>query len=387
MAGIGPLTQLAAVGPQDAILPRAPYPQSSWKRHTRFALNTSEARFPSGLDFGQNGRVLIPPSIDDMLTALFLEVTLPAIGAGWSWKADVGYRLIANYRVTLGDLNVVAVDGTFHRIVDRLHTRCGQAKNLNSLVGAEPLQADTEHHLIIPLRILTNPSEPCKLPLIAMTSSRTQIDVSLNGLEDVVSGPEGENPPANTSLTTCQLMLQTATLETTERFSFIGSSYTMLMESVLWQDFPVTMTTNNHDVVPLAQLSVDLSFMRNSVKQIVFVFLTDEDCVVEDFLTSCTLYVNNQQQFATRTGSYFGFPSSYRTCLTCASPATYSLNFAIKSTSTMQPNGCLDMSQINTCTLSLGIAGTALQVQPAKLRVFSLSYRALHFQNNTVNDA
>ena len=383
MAGVGPLTQLAAFGPQDAFYPSAQYPMSSWLRYTRFALNVSELAFPTGLDFGASARLLIPPSIDDMLCDVFLELTLPAVGAGWMWPRNVGYKLIKSYKLTLGDLCAVSVDGTCQLVLDGLHTP--NTNSLAKLVGQGGLDAGTEHNLVVPLRVLCNPSEKCKLPLIAMTTCRTQVDITLHNASDLLQSTSEQALPPVINLVSSHLLINTATLETAERFALIGSPYTMVTENVLYQDFPVTLITNNHDIIPLPQMSVDLSFMRRSVKQIVFAFLTDTDDIVQDMLTGCTLFVNNQQQFAVRTGAYWSFPSAYRSCMACPNRSVYSINFAVVTASSLQPNGCLDMSQVSSCSLALTIDTTA--VTATRLRVFSLEVRPLKFESNSITDA
>lgn len=443
MAGTGPLTLLAAVGPQDACLPKGHFERCSWLQYTRFATSSSHLLFPSGLDLGGSGRIVLPASLGDILTDLWLEVTLPVV-AGWRWRTDVGYRLISSFRVTLGDYVVVDGDGLLHRVLNALHTTHEQQLCVERMTGHAGLDAGVEQQLIVPLRLLCSPVERCKLPLIAMTASRAQVDITLEDpsnllfLEDLsvttltaagslqaqqvsagqaywdntyvagalnMPGPRRASPPlaparhdrigkpdhalfqlVNPSVGPIQVQLaaDVAFLDTSEKHTLIHTPQTLMSERVLFQDYAVSMVTNNHDVVMLRQITVDLDFMQGAVKEVILVFVDDDDDIVGDAMASCVLSVNNQRQSGPRVGPYLQDPSSYRACNACPSASIYTINLAACSASVLQPNGCLDMTQVGTCSLLVELNDTP---PTTRLRVYSLAYRPLLFSSNTVSVA
>lgn len=473
MAGVGPMTLLAAVGPQDAFFRKAPFASCTWLRYTRFATSTAQLDFPAGLDFGSSGRIVVPKSVGDILTDMCLEITLPAVGVGWKWVEDVGYKLITSFKLTLGNTVVVESDGLMHQVLNELNATSEQRKCLRHMTGHACLDADVEQQLIIPLRLLCSSIERCRLPLIAMTMSKAQVDVTLESAANllfvhsltvdnlsVLGGLDMEHVNVDNmhydvtdvylkslAVNTLQvkgdltighinadvvtykvlnagydereyraphyqrkhrrhryrpdavlfdllkptigslqsrLMVDVAFLETSEKFSFLHHPYTLAAEMILHQDFPVSHTTNNHDTVMLQQTTFDLSFMQGAVKQVVLVFLDTDDTILHNAVSSCSLFVNNVQQFRPRPGSYFRDPSAYRACNACPHSSIYTINFAVCCTAALQPNGCLDMSQITTCTLSVAL--NALD-PTSRLRVYSVAYQPLLFSGNNVTVA
>lgn len=467
------MTLLAAVGPQDAFFRKAPFASCTWLRYTRFATSTAQLDFPAGLDFGSSGRIVVPKSVGDILTDMCLEVTLPAVGIGWKWVEDVGYKLITSFKLTLGNTVVVQSDGLMHQVLNEVNATSEQRKCLRHMTGHTSLNADVEQQLIIPLRLLCSSVERCRLPMIAMTLSKAQVDVTTESAEkllflesltvdnlSVLGGLDMEHvnvdnmhydvmdvylkslavdtlqvkgdltighvnadvvtykvlnvgyddreyraphyqrkhrrhryrPDAvlfellNPTIGALQsrLMVDVAFLESSEKFAFLHTPYTLAAEMVLHQDFPVCTITNNHDTVMLQQTSVDLSFMQGAVKQVVLVFLDMNDTILHNAMSSCSLFVNNVRQFSPRPGAYFRDASAYRACNACPHSSIYTINFAASSTASLQPNGCLDMTQISTCTLSVALN----ELNPAsRLRVYSIAYQPLLFSGNNVTAA
>ena len=380
MAGVGPMTQLAATGPQDFMITTSGEgPVKTWQRYTRFALDSNDIRFPSTMGFGSSGRVVIPPTCADIVCNLFFELVLPVVGDGWTWCADVGYRVIERFTMTLGDVVAVDVDGPFHIIANALNLTEGQHKAVRVMTAHQPLVANTEHHLLIPLHMLYSTVSGPGIPLIAMISSRFQIDLSLSALTDVLAPTSSTSQlPATLAPPLCKIIAETAILDGPERAVFLQGPTTLISEWVLFQDFPTAMITNNHDVVDHRTMTIDLSFMQRSVKQIIIVFL-DDDGSLQDCLTSCVLSINNSPQGDKRCGDYFGLPSSYRRCLSCPEAPIYTINLALQ-TSARQPGGCIDMEQIASCTLAVELADG----NQTKMRVYSIAYRPLLFQKNVI---
>lgn len=380
MAGVGPLTQLAATGPQDYSINRLPYDSSpNWLRYSRFATVAKDMDFPSGLDFGGQGRVTIPPSTADVLRGVFLEVVLPVVGVGWTWRPGVGCRLLRKQKVTLGDVNVCEVDGLFLNLSRQLHSSASENELFETMSGERALDASTSHTLCVPLRLLYATTTNEGVPLIAMTSSRLQLDITLSAVGDLLDGPPLPSPAP--SLVSCRLLLDLAYLERVEKTSFLAVPFTVNPEWVLSQDFATVGVTNNHDSFLLSNMSVSLAFVQGPLKQVMLVFLDDRGDPV-DCLDTCTLQVNNTQVGEPQAADKMRFVGAYHSCLSCPRQAVYTLNFGLR-TSSRQPSGVLDTDQLSACSLSLTLRPNA----PSLLRVYSVAYRKLRFGSNTVSAA
>lgn len=376
MAGVGAALQLAAIGPQDAYMttetPTAPGP--SWQRYTAFATAVEDVYFPMEQSFGSTLVVTLPSSMADVLGPMFLKITLPALGSDITWVDTVGYAIIQRMQLVAGDCTVDDLDGMYHSLCDTIHLTSGQMSAVSRLVGGRGLTADRPHTLMVPLHCFFCKPGSCGLPLIAMTLSKLQLKLSLAPLSALVKGSGTYQPQP---LSAC-LSVEGTLLTRDERVSLLGSAYDLYIERTLHQALVTYATTNNHDVMVKPTMTVDLSFMQGSVKQIIFAFL-DDDGLLVPALGSALLFVNNIPQGDVRVGAYFSQPSAYSCCTACAAPPVYTVNFSLRPTA-QQPAGVLDMTQVTSCFLQVRLAILA----PLRLVVYSTCHAVLRFQNNQV---
>ena len=379
MAGVGPLTQLAARGPQDLDVSGGPWKSSRWAQYTRFALELDDVPFPTDIGFGGSGRLVLPFSMMDVLQGLYLDVTLPAVGPGLHWRPGLGHRIVTSFRLTLGDVVAVDVDGLFLAVAAELYLRTSERDCLRRLSGGDRLDASVQQHVLVPLRLLSNRPGGPGVPLVAMTGARTQVDLELAALASLVDGVP-PTPPGTGFQPGVSLVVTGATLDGAERASLLAKPTTLVCDWVLSEDYPTTAVTNNHDAFLRTSMSVDLTFMQRSVRQIILVFL-DADGEPVRCLDTCTMTVNGAQAGDTRSGSYLHLPSAYTACTACPTMPVYTLNIGLDAASA-QPSGCLDMTQVGTCRLQLALTdGTA----PSTLRVYSVAFRPLLFTQNGVS--
>ena len=104
----GGLLQLVSIGPQDIYFignPQITFFKIVYRQHTRFSINTTENFFSTELNFGSRSSIIIPKS-GDLLSNMFLKITLPELtaesGKKVAWVRKIGYSIIDNIEVLIG---------------------------------------------------------------------------------------------------------------------------------------------------------------------------------------------------------------------------------------------------------------------------------------------
>ena len=379
MAGQGAHTQLAAVGIQDVPLTVGFQPSSThsanFLRYEPFAMCEADVNFAVPVTFGSTVSVTFPFSMADLLGSVYLHVVLPVVGPACFWRPNVGYNMIQRLQLIVGDVTVDDLDGLQHIVHDTLHLTHDQKRAVAELVGAHALPSTQQQELLIPLQLFFT-RQGQGLPLVAMTKSKLQLNLTLPPLTELL---QGADPPAAVGEVAVSLGVETVTLSGEERTRILTETQDLLIERTLSQQYTTALVTNNHDVLIKPDMQVDLSFMKGSVKQVQLVFVDALGGLVQA-LGSCALFVNNVQQGDTRVGDRFLSAESFSHCVGTTPLPVYSINFALQA-SYLQPSGLLDMTQAPSCFLKLTLNSTV----PLTLHVYSIAYTTLNFQNGFVS--
>lgn len=379
MTGVGPRIQLAAVGAQDAPLTIGVLPDASgttnWLTYAPFALTDCALTFDAPITFGTSGTITVPYSMTDVVGTSYLCVNLPVV-PGNSWCRDVGYQMIQRCQVIVGNSAIDDATGLQYLVQDMLGLTDSQKKTVAALTGSEGFTSETPQSVLVPLRFFFCRLGGSGLPLAAMTNSKLQIILTLAPISDLLltSAQPTTLPDLQASI-----LMETAILSPEEKTFFMYKPLDLLIERVFTQQYSTSQITNNHDVLLVPSLSVDLTFAQGAVKQIAFVFTDDSTGRLVPALQNCSLFVNNVQQGDTRTGDRFLLPTAFQACQACVLKPVYTINFALQ-TGPLQPSGVLDMQHLSSCFLQLQINATI----PLTLHVFATAYATLHFEGGTV---
>ena len=123
------LLQLVARGKQDVYLtsnPQLTFFKHVYRRYTQFAMESIPIDFDGNTDFGRRVTVVIP-RYAELLSSLFIEVDLPPLPQTEGqpinyWVNDIGYALITDVSIEIGDKEIDKHTGQWLNIWAELTT-------------------------------------------------------------------------------------------------------------------------------------------------------------------------------------------------------------------------------------------------------------------------
>lgn len=295
----GALLQLIAYGAQDLYLtgnPSITYFKNVYRRHTNFAMETKQMTFNRKLTFGSQSVALVK-SDGDLVTGMYLEVTLPALPQTDSddvymrWTDDIGHHLINHVDVQIDGQLIDRHYGDWLEIWSQLTLTSGKEQGYREMIGQDPrkplglnagLQRDLNSNQLQPSRTLMVPLQFwfCRnyglaLPLIALQYSVVEIVVACKGLDallaafNVNTGENGNTEalplPQGLQLVDAQLWVDYVFLDTDERRRFAQVPHEYLIEQVQLNEFERPSLRS-----ATAQVELELDF-HHPVKELVWV--------------------------------------------------------------------------------------------------------------------
>lgn len=191
----GGLLQLAAYGAQDAILTGNPQMSlfvSSYKRHTNFALESTQQFFNGDIGFGKKCSCKLE-RVGDLVQQVFLDVKIPSLVGVNSpkdlnirWSSNIGHALIEYVEIEIGGKVIDKQYGIWMNIWSELVTPGDIQGALDEMIGSEGAVKE-EQHLHIPLYFWFCRHPGLALPLIALQYQEVCINVSFTPLHRLLS--------------------------------------------------------------------------------------------------------------------------------------------------------------------------------------------------------
>ena len=205
----GALTQLAAIGAQDANLtvqPEITFFKAVWKRHTNFAIEAIEQEFSSGdARPGSMATAEIPRSgdlVSDIWVKMELAPILDSTGCPFSpehpyWVTyvdEIGHALIKKVKVDIGGHPFDAHTSEYLHCYNELTKKSGRVTD--RLIGKFDTIPDRyaasgeRQHLYVPLRFWFNENTSQALPLVALMYHKVSIQIEFRNKEEVVTSTQ-----------------------------------------------------------------------------------------------------------------------------------------------------------------------------------------------------
>jgi hypothetical protein len=376
------LLQLVARGRQDAYLtsnPQFTFFKHVYRRYTPFAIESIPIDFDGNCDFGRRITTLIP-RYADLLSALFIEVDLPAIPQPDPayptiyWVNDIGYTLIHDISVEIGEKEIDKHTGEWLNIWGELTVPKNQRDGYNEMVGHWNVyppagnDATTPLSLTIPLRFWFCNTIGAALPLIALQAHPVRIIMHLRPFQelwwssDIPVSPDQPCPTiAPVSITRFQMFGDYIYLDNDERRKFAAAEHEYLIDQLQMapiQSIPAGITT----------LSVPLYF-NHCCKEFIWVIQEsrmkaarewfnyssalqynggEPGVVDQDLLATAILRLDGYDRFYIRTAPFFRLTQPYQHHTNVPTPPVYIYlySFSIKPEEE-QPSGSLNCSKID----------------------------------------
>jgi hypothetical protein len=376
----GGLMQLVALGAQDVYLtsnPSITFWKSVYRHHTNFAVESVENTFSGNATFGRKVTAVISRN-GDLVTGMYLQVTLPATGADTSYVNNVALALIKSVEVEIGGQRIDKNYGEFMHmknqlvlpeekkrgyemmtggygdiseatITDAVADYAGATKAINTVNQA----AKTYY---VPLQFwFCNGNPGSALPLIALQYHEVRVSFEFRPVAELV---RAATPALPTEEMTASLFVDYVFLDAEERKMFSQSTHEYLITQTQFHgDETIAANTTNHKIrmnlnhpvkaLYWTILDNDAATAQATTGNQWFDFGLDSDA---ERMTKATISLNGHERFAEREGSYFRLVQPYMHHTRVPAKQVYMYSFGLNPESP-QPSGTCNFSRIDNSTL------------------------------------
>jgi len=406
------LLQLVARGRQDAYLtsnPQFTFFKHVYRRYTQFSMESIPIDFDGNTDFGRRITVLIP-RYADLISSLYIEVDLPPLPqtAGLPrnyWVNDIGYALITDVSIEIGDKEIDKHTGEWLNIWSELTTPAEKRQGFNEMIGHynvyPPVDiSDQPVTLTIPLRFWFCNTVGAALPLIALQAHPVRIIIHITPFQDLwwsldtPTNPGDPCPSINpVSITRFQMFGDYIYLDKDERHRFSSAKHEYLIDQL--QMSPVQSIPSG-----TSQLSCPL-YYNHCCKEFIWVLQQtrmtlahewfnystalqynggEPGVATTDLLGTAIIRLDGSDRFYIRNAPYFRLTQPYRhhTVVPTSPVFIYLYSYSIKPEEE-QPTGTLNCSKIDDINLALTFNPLFID-QDRTLQVYATNYNILRIE-------
>ncbi len=405
MGGQGGLLQLVAQGKQDVFL--TGNPQMTWfkmvyRRYTNFAVESQPMYFDGTPDFGKKITCNVPRR-GDLLSQVFLEVTLPAlnllnadgsIGPAVSYVNSVGHALIQEITIEVGEQEIDRQNGEWMEIWSNYTTTKDKQTGFYNMIGKvdgySPPTLYGPIKLYIPLHFWFCRNPGLALPLIALQYHPIRINLTLRPLNKLFFSQALTTPACSTlqvapaQITDLMLWGDYIYLDPEERRRFVSSTHEYLIEQVQYTA-PIAIAPGS------TSASLRLEF-NHPVREL-FWFIKRDDMnryneyfnysslgtfeigTRTDILSDAVLQLDGFDRFKVRDAGYFRLvqPWQYHTVVPEES-FVYSYSFALRPED-VQPSGSMNASRMDSIVLQISLNQTLVNtIGTLTSRVYAINH-------------
>ena len=405
MGGQGGLLQLVAQGKQDVFL--TGNPQMTWfkmvyRRYTNFAVESQPMYFDGTPDFGKKITCNVPRR-GDLLSQVFLEVTLPAlnllnadgsIGPAVSYVNSVGHALIQEITIEVGEQEIDRQNGEWMEIWSNYTTTKDKQTGFYNMIGKvdgySPPTLYGPIKLYIPLHFWFCKNPGLALPLIALQYHPIRINLTLRPLNKLFFSQALTTPACSTlqvapaQITDLMLWGDYIYLDPEERRRFVSSTHEYLIEQVQYTA-PIAIAPGS------TSASLRLEF-NHPVREL-FWFIKRDDMnryneyfnysslgtfeigTRTDILSDAVLQLDGFDRFKVRDAGYFRLvqPWQYHTVVPEES-FVYSYSFALRPED-VQPSGSMNASRMDSIVLQISLNQTLVNtIGTLTSRVYAINH-------------
>lgn len=200
----GALIVLAARGPQDQFF-IDDLANTFWlqvySKHTPFAIESVQQTWSGGAALGQRAIATISRN-GDLLTKLYLQVTLNQSGTDFAYVNKLGHRLIEAVELEIGGHRIDHRDGRYMDLWDELTQPAEKETGEVSLMGVDREHVDYSNSmqvfpqpktLFIPINFWFTETWGNALPLVALQHHEVKVSVTFAKAKDLVIKVKNDN--------------------------------------------------------------------------------------------------------------------------------------------------------------------------------------------------
>jgi len=246
------LLQLVARGRQDVYLtsnPQFTFFKHVYRRYTQFSMESIPIDMDGNTDFGRRVTVVIP-RYAELLSSLMIEVDLPPLpqtpGRPTNyWVNDIGYNLITDVSIEIGDKEIDKHTGQWLNIWSELTMPAEKRQAYNEMIGHWNVYPPPAYDvsggltLTIPLKFWFCNTIGAALPLIALQAHPVRLIMHITPFQNLwwsTATPTTENSPCPSinpvSITRFQMFGDYIYLDKDERERFAANKHEYLIEQL-----------------------------------------------------------------------------------------------------------------------------------------------------------
>jgi hypothetical protein len=374
------LLQLAARGRQDVYLTGSPqftFYKHVYRRYTPFAIESIPIEFDGTADFGRRISLIIPRKAD-LLSAMFLEVDLPALpvtNPQRYWVNDIGHALIEDISIEIGDKEIDKHTGEWLQIWSSLTMTAEKREGFNEMIGhfnVYPPLSSSPQKLTIPLRFWFCNTIGAALPLIALQAHPIRIIIHLRRFQELWWSTEIQTvvcPQIDpVSIARIQLFGDYIFLDSDERKRFAANEHEYLITQLQYTP-ALSIPAGVH------RMNVMLPF-NHCCKEFIWVFQQErmrqghewfnfsnrltagggEPFDASDIMKSAILKLDGYDRFYERGAPYFRITQPYQYHTAIPNDFIYLYSFSLRPEEE-QPSGSINCSKIDDIVLHVTLQG------------------------------
>jgi hypothetical protein len=420
----GGLLQLVAYGAQDVYLtcnPQITFFKVVYRRHTNFAIEAIHHTASGSNSLGSRATYQITRNGDLIHRVYFYGKLKNTSNASASKKIalvpNVGQKLLKTVELEIGGQRIDKHYSEWLYIWNELSLPYGKREGYYKMIGANKencctlLTHSTAYELYVPLEFWFCRNVGLALPLIALQYHEVKINIEYESVSNLcdtnstnycVENDTFSTGESNNNYSASDLILEEPTLwvdyiflDTDERRRFAQLSHEYLIEQL---QFTGTDTITTSGTNPDSMKSLRMNF-NHPCKELVWAIKSSASNSIywNNFSTAkpddapgngntynnyvmsknpvmqAKIMLNGNDRFATRQGEYFSLVQPYQHHENTPDMYHKGINvysFALKPEE-HQPSGTLNMSRIDTATLSLSSRSTGT------IHIFAVNYNVL----------
>ncbi|KAF6252659.1 large eukaryotic DNA virus major capsid protein-domain-containing protein [Scenedesmus sp. NREL 46B-D3] len=403
----GGLMQIIAVGAQDLFLtgtPEITFFRSHHKQYTAFAVESVAQTFNGQV--GWNKRVSSTISRNgDLINNMWLEINL-------TWSGEAGddecwypaEACLREVELEIGGQRIDRHTNDFFRVYDELYrneqqkraykrmTNFSSEDMLGSTVtvtnnnSSAPKKLDITRRFYVPLLFWFCRDTSLSLPLIALQFHEVKLYFTFADARATIT-PGNDQPPlvAEDSALQATLFVDYIFLDAAERKNFASSNAELLITQLQYTTETIEPFQVGNGLS--STKNVRLSFNHPCSTLIWFVkgekhgwynvsraiaTVPDKNPTTADSLyndmyapvASAKLSINGHERSQARPGQFYSQVQPYQTLGARPQAGIYMYSFALDSSKVTQPNGTLNFSRVDNCTLSIDFKGMSDMAVP-----------------------
>mgnify|MGYP006145331525 CR=1 FL=1 len=348
--------------------PQFTYFKSVYKRHTNFAMDYQELRFPSNTNNISCRKIYLDiPKNADLLHRMYLILDIDYLSKNVPpFEVPFVYNLIEYIDFYIGDQLIDRHYASWYHLWHELLEPDQKSFALGEMVSvySKTSPGNDPKKLILPLRFWFNNNIGLSLPLIALSNNKIKLEVQFADF------------PAPITCNQVTLLIENIYLDQDERRSLVTNKQEYLITQV--------QTSLNNTIPKYVNGAPDLRYkiplnLRHPVKELFWTIQSSNGGIrpadqfkywngsVGDQMSACTLVINGQELMDELPAPFFRDVQQYQYYgsygmsninqfpeFDGSASGIYSYSFSVYPTK-FQPSGSLNFSKLDNAQLKMGL--------------------------------